>query len=622
MSAPGAAQALNAAQSQQAQQALGLLRSGQPDAALAVARALAGAAPRAPDAQQLLAMCAADAGAKDEADAAFTRALALSGGHPLVRLNHGNWLRRVGRRDEAIAAFRAVTAAMPGDPKAWFELGQTALEAGQHAVAREALERGLALQPDHAPGWLALGNALRALAEMDGATRAFERTVALAPKSQPAWINLGAVHRLEGRSTAAIAAFEQAALLGAATHELGEAHAGALLDAGRVPEALERAREVVRRHPEAASAYMTLAKMLWEYGPTHAPGEDAADVFRRGLAQRPDDRHLRVTYARFLISARQPEAGLAIVRELRTGWNRPELATLEANALEVLGRRDEAGALYAQVHREWGATEPLFLNAYARHLMTAGRADEAAERLLEATRIAPHNQEAWANLGTAWRLLGDPREHWLCDYEQFVGAVDVEPPPGMTEDEFLADLRATLEPMHQAGREPLQQSLRSGSQTSGKLFGLELPAIVRAREAFRRAVEGWIATLPDDAGHPFLSRKAPSVRFSGSWSVRLWSSGKHVNHIHPEGWMSSAFYVALPPSLGTTQGDGSHAGYIQFGQPPDELGLGLPPRRVLRPRAGRLALFPSYFWHGTVPFEDDAPRMTIAFDMVPVRRGG
>jgi hypothetical protein len=192
----------------------------------------------------------------------------------------------------------------------------------------------------------------------------------------------------------------------------------------------------------------------------------------------------------------------------------------------------------------------------------------------------------------------------------------------MTVESFLENLRATLEPMHQAGREPLQQSLRSGSQTPGKLFGRDLPAIRDARDALRRAVEGWIATLPDDPSHPFLSRKAPSVRFSGSWSVRLWSSGRHVNHIHPEGWMSSAFYVALPPSLGTTQRDGRQAGYIQFGQPPDELELDLPPRRVVQPKPGRLALFPSYFWHGTVPFEDDAPRLTIAFDMVPDRPGG
>lgn len=620
MSSPGAAQALNAAQSQQAQQALGLLQSGQPGAALALARALVAAAPRSPDAQQLLAMCAADAGASDVAGAAFARALALSGGHPLIQLNYGNWLRRVGRRDEALVAFRAATAAMPGNWKAWQELGQTALEAREPATARDALERAVALKPDTVVGWHALGNAQRALADFDEATRAFERTLELAPKLPSAWLNLGAVQRMNGRGSAAVTSFEQAAKLGTSTAELDEALAGALLDAGRVDAALAQARAVVRRHPDHVPGYSTLAMLLWEYGAEFAPGEDPGDVFRTALAARPADTHLRAAQARFLLSARQPEAALAAVRALRVDLPRPELAALEANALEVLGRRAEAGELYAQVLREWGAAQPAFLNAYARHLMTAGRADEAARHLETATRIAPQNQEAWANLGTAWRLLGDAREAWLCDYERLVGAIDVEPPPGMTTDAFLAQLRATLEPMHQAGREPLQQSLRSGSQTPGKLFGHDAPAIGLARDAFRRAVEGWIATLPDDPAHPFLARKAPSVRFSGSWSVRLWSSGKHVNHIHPEGWMSSAFYVALPPSLGATQDDGRQAGYIQFGQPPDELDLGLPPRRVLQPKPGRLALFPSYFWHGTVPFEDDAPRLTIAFDMVPHRR--
>jgi len=129
-------------------------------------------------------------------------------------------------------------------------------------------------------------------------------------------------------------------------------------------------------------------------------------------------------------------------------------------------------------------------------------------------------------------------------------------------------------------------------------------------------VERWIATLPDDPKHPFLRRKQDSVRIVGSWSVRLWSAGRHVNHIHPEGWMSSAFYVALPPSLGAETA-GGQSGYFQVGQPPEELGLDLPPRRVLRPGPGKLALFPSYFWHGTVPFEDAHPRLTIAFDMQP-----
>lgn len=80
--------------------------------------------------------------------------------------------------------------------------------------------------------------------------------------------------------------------------------------------------------------------------------------------------------------------------------------------------------------------------------------------------------------------------------------------------------------------------------------------------------------------------------------------------------MSSAFYVALPPSVDAAD-SGDDAGCLQLGQPPVELGLELPARRILRPKAGLLALFPSYLWHGTVPFSDGQPRMTIAFDMSP-----
>src|SRR5690606_40073879 len=79
---------------------------------------------------------------------------------------------------------------------------------------------------------------------------------------------------------------------------------------------------------------------------------------------------------------------------------------------------------------------------------------------------------------------------------------------------------------------------------------------------------------------------------------------------------SSAFYVALPDCV-LAADQQSRAGWIQFGQPLEELGLDLPPRRVIQPRPGFLALFPSYTWHGTLPFDDRHSRLTIAFDMQP-----
>ncbi len=37
----------------------------------------------------------------------------------------------------------------------------------------------------------------------------------------------------------------------------------------------------------------------------------------------------------------------------------------------------------------------------------------------------------------------------------------------------------------------------------------------------------------------------------------------------------------------------------------------------VKPPPGLLVLFPSYMWHGTVPFSGEAPRLTVAFDLIP-----
>ena len=86
--------------------------------------------------------------------------------------------------------------------------------------------------------------------------------------------------------------------------------------------------------------------------------------------------------------------------------------------------------------------------------------------------------------------------------------------------------------------------------------------------------------------------------------------------MHPKGWISSALYIAVPDEVAGATDD---AGYIQFGAPEDKLGLNLPSVRTVKPEVGKLVLFPSYMWHGTVPFESSQSRITVAFDIVPHR---
>jgi uncharacterized protein (TIGR02466 family) len=113
------------------------------------------------------------------------------------------------------------------------------------------------------------------------------------------------------------------------------------------------------------------------------------------------------------------------------------------------------------------------------------------------------------------------------------------------------------------------------------------------------------------------SRNTGAYRFQGAWSVKLRpGGGRHVDHLHPEGWLSSALYIDLPEAV---QGEGKQ-GWIKFGQPgvPTEAKLG--PEHYVKPEPGLLVLFPSYMWHGTMPFEGSENRLTIAFDLVPEKR--
>lgn len=618
MSSPGRPQALTPAQARDLQTAAGMLQAGRAGEALALARRLAAEATRAPDAHQLLGMCLGESGNAERAEQAFLRALELAPDHPLVLVNYATMLRKAGRPEPALAQLRRAVASAPGFAKGWSELGASALAAGLGDDAQMALERAVALQPDSVPDWQMLGHAARATGDLEAAEAAFRRVLALLPGHASASLDLGMVLRLAGRPEEAAACLERIAGSGNDSPELADALVGALLDDGRPDEAMALARQVAADHPDFVPGLVTLANLLWEHGEALAPGIDPFDMLRAAIAHQPRNHALRTALVQLLLSARHAEEALVHLRTLRTHADEPGMALMEANALEMLGRTDQAGALYAQLQRSGGGGMPVFLNAYARHLLRAGKWDAAAQAAEEATRVDPCNQEAWAYLGTAWRLLDDPREHWLCDYDRLVALVEVEPPVGLAEVDYLDALRASLDRLHKARREPIQQSLRGGSQTPGRLFGRRDPVIAAVRSSLLRSVERWLATLPSDERHPFLKRKAASIRFGGSWSVKLWCSGTHVNHVHPEGWMSSAFYVSLPPSVGSLPAGASPAGHIQFGQPPLELELGLAPRRVIRPEAGKLALFPSYMWHGTVPFQDEQPRITVAFDMTPL----
>ncbi|HKE92731.1 MAG TPA: putative 2OG-Fe(II) oxygenase, partial [Povalibacter sp.] len=244
------------------------------------------------------------------------------------------------------------------------------------------------------------------------------------------------------------------------------------------------------------------------------------------------------------------------------------------------------------------------------------RLSEPAEALTLCSELSartPHDQQLIAHRAMALRMLRDPGYALLHDYERLVRVYRPAAPEGFASIEtFNAAFAAEVLRLHDSEHRPLDQSLRGGTQTDRSL-----PRDNRVIAGFFAMIDApirdYVARLDGSAHHPTDCRKASGYRISGSWSVRLQPGGFHINHVHPMGWLSSAYYIELPADEG---GDESRAGWLKFGEP----GTPLPhcaADHFIRPEAGMLVLFPSYMWHGTVAFHTGGHRLTAAFDVVP-----
>jgi tetratricopeptide (TPR) repeat protein len=376
---------------------------------------------------------------------------------------------------------------------------------------------------------------------------------------------------------------------------------------GRFDDAVTEYRRVLKDFPGQVDAHETLAKLLPQMG----RGGEALDGFRAALKVTPD---IGVLWVSAMATARvlgEHEQLLEWARAAEAKFGRDAMIDVfAANALSAMDRDDEAfdEAIKAAAFAEDYAPAQL---ALAHVALKKGDLKLAEAAALEAAKLDPRDQSGWALLTVIWRVQNDRREAWLADYNRHII-------PMMLEGVDLPAVREALVGLHTTRAHPADQSLRGGTQTRGNLFDRKEPAVVQLRQAIERAIGAAMGMLAPDTHHPFLSRLTGSLQFQGSWSVRLASEGFHISHIHPQGWLSSACYIDLPPEVGGN----SDAGALAFGVPDAALKLDLKPRRVIRPQPGMLVLFPSYFWHGTLPFESADKRLTVAFDATPLDAAG
>jgi tetratricopeptide (TPR) repeat protein len=385
-------------------------------------------------------------------------------------------------------------------------------------------------------------------------------------------------------------------------------HVGrALTAANRAAEAETKISAALAHWPTSVELHVLLAELLWQRG----AGAASLQWLEAAIDAHPHELGLRLVAAGLLKNMDNAPRALEL---LEAGLARaPQSAAFLTSlgvVLDELDRPHEAlGYLRAAIPRARNPA-PAMLNLASTLLRTGDAAEalEICEKLIAAT---PDDQKLLAYRATALRLLGDPRHAALCDHDRFVRTYRLVPPPPYADiAEFNAAFGRELEALHFSTQRPVSQSLRGGTQTERRL-PVENPVIAQFFAMLDAPIREYIARLdPVDAAHPTVRRARGGYRIGGSWSVKLAPGGFHTNHVHPDGWLSSAYYVAVPP----VNGD-SRATWLKFGEP--GVRVGLAPEHYVRPEAGLLVLFPSFFWHGTVPFHEGGGRLTAAFDVLP-----
>jgi tetratricopeptide (TPR) repeat protein len=555
-------------------QASQLLRQARPGQAIGALRALIEEAPDLADAHHLLAMALDASGDRVGAEQALRDALT---------------------RDPTAAAAATRLASVLTGRRAWIE----AIEILTPFLGTPAADTMLLTT---------YGVALKGLGQHDAAIKAYEQAVTAAPTSGAAEHNLAGVladaHHFAQSESATRRAFEK----GLDAPETWLVRGRALRGLRRFDEAEAAFREAIRRRPNYADAFADLAQLIWMRTEDIALARADLD---QALAARPFDGAIGMALAKLLEYAGDKTAALEVL--LIPLERRPNDPALLVTAAMLLIESEPSLALsYAlravSAEPDNGQTNAALCQAY----LGLGRAAEAA-RIAEALcRDWPLDQYPVALAGTAWRMQGDPRYHALYDYDRLVQSRTIETPPGWSNLEtFLSDLAGRLKALQELRGHPVGQSLRGGAQTEQSLALSTDPVIMAFFKAIDPQIRSYIDVLRerDDV---LGCRATDGYRFTGAWSALLRPGGFHVNHLHPMGWISSACHISVPDAI-----DRGHEGWLQFGEPGLRTSPPLPPEHFVKPRPGTLVLFPSYMWHGTVPFAGDEPRLTIAFDVLP-----
>ena len=469
---------------------------------------------------------------------------------------------------EALAELDLLTQKYPNDPNLFLFGGNCYVEMGHFNQAILCYEEAIKLNPDLVDAHNNMGICLKEIGEIDKAVISFQNALKLKPDYAMVHNNLGICLYDLSQSKEAQLCYKRAIKL---KPDYAEPHSNLgniLKDLGNVDEAILSYQKAIKLNPDFIDAYNNLGSIFNELG----RNEEAVKCW--GIAR---------------------------------GGNKDY-----EKGLEMLEKKNFSEAIKCFEASNFGDWQEKVLECHYR-----GKEFEKFKEILpqvlndrrHITRrlasISAHYSQNF-NIKDPYNFCPSPLD-FVC-HEEIPELVENK---GELIKELIYDINTgdILKRKYQYlfNDSPVEQS-------AGHLFRRPEQSFKKLSDALIKAIEKYFLRYKNKENE-FILSFPKKINFISAWYIKMQSSGHLTAHIHEDGWISGAVYLAIPKDSGP---DGQE-GAIELSSDGDEY-----PRlhdefekKVILPNVGDVIFFPSSVFHRTIPFNSKEERICIAFDVKP-----
>lgn len=491
--------------------------------------------------------------------------------------------------------------------------GIAAFQSDEPDAAIELLSQAMARRPGDPEIAMNLANVQAGIGDIDAALRSYQTAHNANERfAEPAY-NAGIMLNANGNHIDASTWFGRALERNPEHFQAAIGKADALHKLGNYDEAKATLSILLALDPDNAAAHTNLSAIAMDVGDVTAAYGAAAKAVEC-------DPGMSAAHYNLGVAAQAKSANDEAIDHYRKS-----LALDGSNAAAALNQ----GEAYLELDDETGARsaferaigiDPTFAKALINLAdldLRAKNPRAALEKVDAFLNKVPGQPAVLILKAMALRDLGDvaaARE--IDDLDRFIMPLMVDPPAEFQDITTFNKAMAEHVMSHPTlTASPTAHATRNGFH-SGELlaeprgpFDAFYDVIVDAFHRYRRQFIG-------ERAHPFIDQCPDNFEVS-VWGVVMQESGHQVPHIHPSAWLSGVYYVEVPAVIADTSKE--HAGWIEFGRPPDDIHVQHEPEiQLFQPEEGKMFLFPSHFYHRTLPLTGDQARMSVAFDIIPV----